>query len=328
MLKVSVIGAGNVGATAAMKMAMNHVADEIVLLDIKEGVAEGKAMDIMQCSFAENFNTKVIGVTNDYSATANSDVIVVTSGVPRKPGMTREDLVNINAGIVADVVEKCDNYSPKACYVIVSNPMDTMTFHAINTLKKLHPEYIKEGLPVIGMGNLLDSSRFRYFIWKKINEIKPELGVGINDIEDAWVLGGHGDTTMIPVHENVTVKGKNLNEILSDEEIAEVVENTMKGGSILTNLLGTSAWEAPAACIAMTVGLILHPKEDGPCIPCSIYREDHGCCIGSMTRLGRIYSYYGITSFGAEDESDGELYEKMKISAEAIKKVNSALPND
>lgn len=327
MRKVSIIGAGNVGATAAMKIAKNGSANEVVLLDIKDGVAEGKAMDIMQCSMADNFKTKVIGVTNDYFATANSDIIVVTSGMPRKPGMTREDLVGVNSRIMNSVIRECDKYSPNACYVIVSNPMDTMTMQALNILRELHPNQIMDG-SVIGMGNLLDSSRFKYFIWKKINEVKSELGVGINDIEDAWVLGGHGDTTMIPVHENVTVNGKKLNEILSDEEITEVVNNTMKGGSILTNLLGTSAWEAPASCIAMTVDLILHPQEDGPYIPCSIYREDHGCCIGSMTRLGHIYSYYGITSFGEEDESDGELYEKMKISAEAIKKVNSALPND
>lgn len=340
MNKVSVIGAGNVGATAAMKMAINHIADEIVLLDIKDGFAEGKAMDIMQCSYAENFDANVIGVTKDYSATANSDVIVVTSGMARKPGMTREDLVGVNSRIVADVVTMCDKYSPDACYVIVSNPMDTMTLHALNTLKKLHPNQIMDG-SVIGMGNLLDSSRFRYFVWKKINEVKPELGVKINDIKNAWVLGGHGDTTMIPVYKNVMVNvnyptigsatGREnveigLVDILSEEQIADIVDNTMKGGSILTNLLGTSAWEAPAACIAKTVFYILNGSS--PAIPCSIYRRDLDCCIGTLTCIGKSYGHYGITAYLAENEEDGDLVEKMKISAEAIKKVNAALPNE
>ena len=319
MTKVSIIGAGNVGATAAMKIATMDFTDEIVLLDIKEGVAEGKAMDIMQCSIAENFlQTKITGVTNDYSATENSNVIVVTSGVPRKPGMTREDLVGINSRIVADVVEKCDQYSPNACYIIVSNPMDTMTFHAINTLNKLHPDKNFNN-SVIGMGNLLDSSRFRYFIWKKLNEVNKNINIGC--IFDSWVVGGHGDTTMIPIIDMANVFDgtiKPLKDLLSDEDIAEIVNNTMKGGSILTNLLGTSAWEAPGSCIALTVHEILNPTNIP--IPCSIYREDLGCCIGTLCYLNN-----GITSYHVESEISEDLSEKIKISAEAIKKVNSVL---
>ena len=327
MYKVSVIGAGNVGATAAMKMAIIDSIEEIVLLDIKDGIAEGKAMDIMQCALSDCFGTKVIGVTNDYAATANSDVIVVTSGVPRKPGMTREDLVNINAGIVSDVVRKCDEYSHYATYVIVSNPMDTMTLHAINTLKKTHPDEDVEKF-VIGMGGLLDSSRFRYFIWKKLNEKYPNEHYWINSVKDAWVIGGHGDATMIPYigEAHIGFDGKPITDLLTEDEIAEVASNTMKGGSTLTNLLGTSAWEAPGACIADTVGDILYPCEYEHYIPCSIYREDLGCCIGTLTRLGNIsHKRTGIIDYKTED---GELIEKMKASAELIKKVNEALPKE
>ena len=326
MRKVSIIGAGNVGATAAMKIAKGEFADEVVLLDIKEGVAEGKAMDIMQCSFADNFNTKVIGVTNDYSATADSDIIVVTSGMPRKPGMTREDLVGINSRIMNSVISECDKYSRNACYVIVSNPMDTMTMQALNILRRLHPNEIMDGC-VIGMGNLLDSSRFKYFIWKALETKGYEIP--IKNIKNAWVIGGHGDKTMIPITEDVEfdnwdVETYKLNKYFTEEEIADIVDKTMKGGSILTNLLGTSAWEAPAACIAMTVEAILYGNKDA--IPCSIYREEYGCCIGTMVSLGRIYNNYGVAGVYTEDRP--EIVEKLKITAEAIKEVNSAIPTD
>lgn len=320
MKKVSIIGAGNVGATAAMKIAMNGIADEIVLLDIKDGVAEGKAMDIMQCSFDNDL--KVIGVTNDYSATANSDVIVVTSGMARKPGMTREDLVGVNSRIMNSVIRECDKYSPNACYVIVSNPMDTMTMQALNILRELHPNQIMDG-SVIGMGNLLDTSRFKYFIWKALE--RKGYNIPINDIYESWVIGGHGDKTMIPIIEDVVISsGDKLNDYFTEEEISDIVENTMKGGSILTNLLGTSAWEAPADCIAYTVKAIF----GGNCenIPCSIYREEYGCCIGTMVSLGRIYNNYGVAAIYVEDRP--EIVEKLKITAEAIKEVNSAIPKD
>ena len=322
MSKVSIIGAGNVGATAAMKMAMNLVASEIVLLDIKEGIAEGKAMDIMQCSMADDFSANVIGVTNDYSATRNSDVIVITSGVARKPGMTREDLVGINSNIMKNVIVECNKYSQKAIYVVVSNPMDTMTMQTINILEYINPgaDFKKR---VIGMGGLLDSSRFRYFIWKEL--VNKGEHLKIDNIQDAWVVGGHGDVTMIPITENVKIiEGSSINDLkdyFTDGEIEKIVENTMKGGSILTNLLGTSAWEAPGACIAETVDAILYngyysttPR------PFSVYREEYGCCIGSMVTLNRD----GVLSI--EKESDN-IIAKMKISAEAIKKVNAVIPN-
>ena len=326
MSKVSVIGAGNVGATAAMKIAKDNYVNEIVLLDIKDGVAEGKAMDIMQCALSEEFSTNVIGVTNDYSATANSDVIIVTSGMARKPGMTREDLVGVNSRIMGSVIGECDKYSPDACYVIVSNPMDTMTMQALNILRKLHPNQIMDGC-VIGMGNLLDSSRFRYFIWKAIMHKNPILVNSMNDIINTFVIGGHGDKTMIPVVEDVLVHtpwGKNvsLTKVLSKEEIDDVVDNTMKGGSILTNLLGTSAWEAPGACIAMTVDALLRRNRNA--IPCSVYSEEYGCCIGTMVGLGKPYDHYGIVAKFVEERP--ELVEKLKMTAEAIKEVNKAIP--
>lgn len=328
MRKVSIIGAGNVGATAAMKIAMNVVCDEIVLLDIKDGVAEGKAMDIMQCSMADCFNMKVVGVTNDYSATANSDVIVVTSGMARKPGMTREDLVGVNSRIMNSVIRECDKYSHNACYVIVSNPMDTMTMQALNILRELHQNQIMDGC-VIGMGNLLDSSRFKYFIWKALE--RKGYNIPMSSIRNAWVIGGHGDKTMIPITEDVDIALENtvtsyskLTDIFTEEEISDIVENTMKGGSILTNLLGTSAWEAPAACIAMTVAAILSGNRSP--IPCSIYRKEYGCCIGTMVSLGSAYSHYGVAGIYVEDRP--EIVEKLKITAEAIKEVNSAIPKD
>ena len=323
MRKVSIIGAGNVGATAAMKIAMNGIADEVVLLDIKDGVAEGKAMDIMQCSFADDFTTKVSGVTNDYSATADSDVIVVTSGMARKPGMTREDLVGVNSRIMNSVIKECDKYSKTAVYVIVSNPMDTMTMQTVNILLELHPD---EDVTkrVIGMGNLLDSSRFKYFIWKALN--RKGYDIPIVNIRSAWVIGGHGDKTMIPITDDVDIidesgiRYRKLSNIFTNDEIADIVENTMKGGSILTNLLGTSAWEAPAACIAYTVESILDGSYQA--IPCSIYREEYGCCIGTMCGLNE----FGVTEIFDEDRP--EIVEKLKITAEAIKEVNSAIPKD
>lgn len=323
MRKVSIIGAGNVGATAAMKIAKGEFVDELVLLDIKEGVAEGKAMDIMQCALSENFGTKVVGVTNDYNATENSDIIVVTSGVPRKPGMTREDLVGINSKIMSSVITECDKYSPNATYVIVSNPMDTMTMQALNILRKLHPNQIMDGT-VIGMGNLLDSSRFKYFIWCALKRKGYDFRIG--DIGNAWVIGGHGDKTMIPLVKNVTVSNSRvkLSDYLNENEIAEIVDKTMRGGSILTNLLGTSAWEAPGACISMTVEAIFNGNLDA--LPCSVYRNEYGCCIGTMVALGTVYGNYGVTGLFIEDEND--VIEKMKISAEAIKQVNATLPND
>ena len=238
MSKVTVVGAGNVGATAANVIAVKNIASEVVLIDIKEGVAEGKAMDIMQSAQTIGFSTVVKGVTNDYSQTANSDVVVITSGLPRKPGMTREELIGVNAGIVKSVATQILQYSPNAIIIVVSNPMDTMAYL---TLKAM-------GLPrnrVIGMGGALDSSRFKYYLSQK-------LGCYAHDI-DAFVIGGHGDTTMIPMKRFAAYRGIPVSSLLSAEELV--------GGATLTGLLGTSAWMAPGASVAFMVDAIINDQK-------------------------------------------------------------------
>ena len=223
-MKVTIVGAGNVGATCADVISYRGIASEVVLLDIKEGFAEGKALDIMQCATDTGFNTRVVGVTNDYSKTANSDVVVVTSGIPRKPGMTREELIGINAGIVKSVVENILKYSPDTIIVMVSNPMDTMTYLALKST----------GLPknrIIGMGGILDSSRFRTYLSLALD--KPA-----NDVS-GMVIGGHGDTTMIPLTRLASYNGIPVTQFLSDEVLQKVAADTMVGGATLTGLLGT-----------------------------------------------------------------------------------------
>ena len=254
--KVTVVGAGNVGATAANYLALNEVASEIILIDIKEGLAEGKAMDIMQTSEILGFSSIVTGVTNDYTLTANSDVVVITSGVPRKPGMTREELLGVNAGVVKTVVDNLIKYSPEAIFVVVANPMDVMTKL---TLKLT-------GLPknrVIGMGGLLDSNRFKYFL-------SEALGCNYNDVQ-GLVIGGHGDKTMVPLARYATYKGIPVSDLLPQAKIEEVVKSTMLGGATLTKLLGTSAWIAPGASIAYLVDSIINDKKR--LITCSVYLE-------------------------------------------------------
>jgi malate dehydrogenase len=254
--KVTVVGAGNVGATAANVLALNEVASEVVLIDIKEGLAEGKAMDIMQTSQLNNFDTIVTGVTNDYTKTANSDVVVITSGIPRKPGMTREELLGVNAGIVKSVVENLLKHSPDAIFVVVANPMDAMT----------HLTLKLSGLPrnrVIGMGGLLDSSRFKYYLSKALN-------CNHNDVH-GLVIGGHGDKTMIPLARFATYKGIPVNTLLPKDKVDEIVKATMVGGATLTKLLGTSAWIAPGASISHLVESII--KDQKKIIPCSVYLD-------------------------------------------------------
>ncbi|MDD4923176.1 MAG: malate dehydrogenase, partial [Bacteroidales bacterium] len=232
MSKVTVVGAGNVGATCANVMAINEIANEVVLLDIKDGVSEGKALDMMQTVTLLGIDTKIVGCTNDYARTANSDVVVITSGLPRKPGMSREDLIGVNSGIVKSVVDQLLAYSPNAILVIISNPMDTMTYL---TLKAT-------GLPknrVIGMGGALDSSRFKCYLSQALN-------ANANEVE-GLVIAGHGDTTMIPLARFATYKGMPVSEILDKETLDKVVADTMVGGATLTGLLGTSAWYAPGA---------------------------------------------------------------------------------
>lgn len=256
MSKVTVVGAGNVGATCANVLVTNQVADEVVLLDIKEGVSEGKAMDIMQTASILGINTRLTGVTNDYAMTEGSDVVVITSGIPRKPGMTREELIGVNAGIVKSVMDNVLKHSPNAIVICVSNPMDTMTYLIHKT----------SGLPkhrIIGMGGALDSARFRYFL-------SIALGANITEVEGI-VIGGHGDTTMIPLVRYAAHRGLPATELLDKETLEKVAADTMVGGATLTKLLGTSAWYAPGAAAAQLVQAILHDEKK--LISCSALLE-------------------------------------------------------
>lgn len=306
-MKVTIVGAGNVGATCADVMAYRGIASEIVLLDIREGFAEGKALDISQCATNTGFNTKVTGVTNDYAKTAGSQVVVITSGIPRKPGMTREELIGINAGIVKSVAENLLTHSPDAIFVIVSNPMDTMTYLAYKSL----------GLPknrIIGMGGALDSSRFRTYLSLALN--KPA-----NDIS-AMVIGGHGDTTMIPLTRLASYNGIPVSQFLSQEQLDKVAADTMVGGATLTALLGTSAWYAPGASVAYLVDSILNDQRK--MIACSVYLEgEYGqkdICVGVPCIIGKN---------GIEEIIDINLNDAEKAlfakSSDAVRGMNDAL---
>ena len=306
-MKVTIVGAGNVGATCANVIASQSIASEVVLLDIKEGFAEGKALDMMQTSTTLRFGTKIIGITGDYSLTSNSDVVVITSGIPRKPGMTREELIGINAGIVKDVSQNILKHSSEAIIVVVSNPMDTMTYL---TLKST-------GLPknrVIGMGGALDSSRFKTCLSSALD--RPA-----NDIH-GMVIGGHGDTTMIPLTRLASYNGIPVSELISSDELEEVAQNTMVGGATLTKLLGTSAWYAPGASVGFLVKSILNDEKR--IIPCSVfldgeYNQDD-ICIGVPCIIGKN---------GCENIVNIELNDSEKVkfseSAEAVRKMNLAL---
>ena len=295
--KVTVVGAGNVGATAANVLAINQVAAEVVLIDIKEGLAEGKAMDIMQTAQLVGFDTIVKGVTNDYSATANSDVVVITSGVPRKPGMTREELLGVNAKIVKSVVENLIKFSPEAIFVVVANPMDAMT----------HLTLKLTGLPrnrIIGI----------YYLSQALN-------CNHNDVHGI-VIGGHGDKTMIPLARFATYKGIPVSTLLPDEKIDEVVKNTMVGGATMTKLLGTSAWIAPGASISHLVESIV--KDQKKLIPCSVYLQgEYGLkdiTIGVPVVIGRN----GIEKIIPMDLNEQEL-ELFNNSAKAVKENEDTL---
>jgi len=255
-MKVTVIGAGAVGATCADNIARKELASEVVLLDIKEGVAEGKAIDMMQTAALLGFDTKIKGVTNDYAATANSDVVVITSGMPRKPGMTREELIGVNAGIVKSVTENILKYSAEPIIIVVSNPMDTMNYLTYKT----------SGLPknkVIGMGGALDSARFRYYLSQELKCSPADL--------NAVVIGGHGDTTMIPLIKHAAWGSKPVVDFLSEEQQKKIVADTMVGGATLTKLIGTSAWYAPGAGTAAMVESIL--RDEKKLISCGVYLE-------------------------------------------------------
>ena len=307
MSKVTVVGAGNVGATCANVLAFNEVADEIVMLDVKEGVAEGKAMDVMQTAQLLGFDSTLVGCTNDYAKTANSDVVVITSGVPRKPGMTREELIGVNAGIVKSVCENVLKYSPNAILVVVANPMDTMTYLALKAFK----------LPknrVIGMGGTLDSSRFTYFLTEA-------LGCNANDV-DGMVIGGHGDTTMIPLKRLANYNGVPVSTLLSAEKLDEVVKSTMVGGATLTKLLGTSAWYAPGAAASLVTEAII--KNQKKMIPCSVMLDgEYGqsdVCIGVPVILGKN----GIEKIVKLDLNADE-QKLFNESAKAVKETNAVL---
>ena len=273
-MKVTVVGAGAVGATCADNIARAQLCDELVLLDIKEGVAEGKAMDMMQTATLLGFDTKITGSTNDYSKTAGSGVAVITSGIPRKPGMTREELIGINAGIVKTVTQNILQHSPDAIIIVISNPMDTMTYLALKS----------SGLPknrIIGMGGILDSSRFKYYL-------SAAIGCTSSDLQ-AVVVGGHGDTTMIPLARLATYQGAPVAGYLNDDKLKKVVADTMVGGATLTGLLGTSAWYAPGAAGAALVEAIV--RDEKKLFPCCVYLDgEYGqkdICIGVPVIIGK-----------------------------------------
>lgn len=307
MSKVTVVGAGNVGATCANVLAFKEVADQVVLLDIKEGISEGKSLDMMQTAALLGFDTRISGVTNDYAATKDSDVVVVTSGIPRKPGMTREELIGVNAGIVKSVVENVLKYSPNAVILCVSNPMDTMTYliHKVSGLPKNR---------IIGMGGALDSSRFKYYLSQALNANLSEV--------EGFVIGGHGDTTMIPVTRFATYKGIPVTEFLSEEALQKVAADTMVGGATLTGLLGTSAWYAPGAAAASVVEAVLGDQKR--MVPCSALLEgeygEKDLCIGVPCVLGKngIEKVVELKLNAAEKEAFAK-------SAAAVHKTNAAL---
>jgi malate dehydrogenase len=306
-MKVTVVGAGAVGASCAEYIAIKDFASEVVLVDIKEGYAEGKAMDLMQTASLNGFDTKITGTTGDYSKTAGSDVAVITSGIPRKPGMTREELIGINAGIVKTVAESLVQHSPNVILIVVSNPMDTMTYlaHKVLDLPKNK---------IIGMGGALDSARFKY-------RLAEALEAPISDV-DGMVIGGHSDTGMVPLTRLATRNSVNVSEFLSQDRIDQVAEETKVGGATLTKLLGTSAWYAPGAAVSGLVQAIACDQKK--IYPCStLLSGEYGLddiCIGVPVVLGKN----GIEKIVEIELTDAEKA-KMQESAEGVRKVNGLL---
>jgi len=306
-MKITIVGAGAVGASCAEYIAIKNFASEVVILDIKEGFAEGKAMDLMQTASLNGFDTKIVGVTNDYSKTAGSDIVVITSGIPRKPGMTREELIGINAGIVKSVSSNLTEHSPNTIIIVVSNPMDTMTYLVHKT----------SGLPkhrIIGMGGALDSARFKY-------RLAEALGAPISDV-DGMVIGGHSDVGMVPLTRMATRNSVPVSKFISEERLNQVMEDTKVGGGTLTKLLGTSAWYAPGAAVSGLVQAIACDQKK--MFPCSILLEgEYGfndICIGVPVILGRN----GIESVVELELTDAEK-EHMSRSAEGVRKTNGLL---
>jgi malate dehydrogenase len=306
-MKVTVVGAGAVGATCADNIARKELAEELVLLDIKEGLAEGKAQDMMQSATLLGFDTRITGSTSDYSKTANSNVVVITSGLPRKPGMTREELIGTNAGIVKTVTQNILKYSPNAILIIISNPMDTMTYL---TLKE-------SGLPkerIIGMGGTLDSARFKY-------QLSQHLGCSPADL-NALVIGGHGDTTMIPLIRFATWNSVPVTRLLSEEKQKQIVADTMVGGATLTKLIGTSAWYAPgAAGAALVESIVRDEKKLFTC--CVSLNGEYGqkdICLGVPVVIGKN-GWEKIIPFELNSEENA-LFAK---SADAVRSMNDVL---
>ena len=306
-MKVTVVGAGAVGATCADNIARKELASELVILDIKEGLAEGKAQDMMQTAALLGFDTKIVGSTNDYSKTAGSNVVVITSGIPRKPGMTREDLIGTNAGIVKTVAENILKYSPDAIIIVISNPMDTMTYLALQAT----------GLPknrIIGMGGTLDSARFRY-------QLSQHLGASPADL-NAVVVGGHGDTTMIPLIRLATWNSAPVTNFLTKEQQEKIVADTMVGGATLTKLIGTSAWYAPGAAGAALVEAIL--RDEKKLFTCCVALDgEYGqkdICLGVPVIIGKD-GWEKILDFGLNEEEQAA----FNKSADAVRNMNDVL---
>jgi malate dehydrogenase len=306
-MKITVVGAGAVGATCADNIARAELADQLVLLDIKEGLAEGKAQDMMQTATLLGFDTRITGSTNDYSKTAGSEVVVITSGIPRKPGMTREELIGTNAGIVKGVTQQILEHSPDAIIIVVSNPMDTMTYLTLTT----------SGLPknrIIGLGGTLDSSRFKY-------QLSQHLGCSPADL-NAIVIGGHGDTTMIPLIGHATWNSIPVTNFLSEAQQQQIVADTMVGGATLTKLLGTSAWYAPgAAGAALVESIVRDEKKLFTC--CVSLNGEYGqsdICLGVPVVIGKS-GWEKIVPMNLTD-AENDLFNK---SAEAVRSMNEVL---
>lgn len=308
MSKVSVIGAGNVGATCADVLATREVANEIVLLDIKENFAEGKALDIWETAPVNQYDTRVTGSTNDYSKTANSDVVVITSGLPRKPGMSRDDLISTNAKIVKEVTEQVVKYSPDAIIIVVSNPLDVMTYCAYLTARK-------DSSKVFGMAGVLDTARYRAFL-------ATELNVSVKDIQ-GMLLGGHGDT-MVPLPRYTTISGIPVTEFIAEDKLNAIIERTKKGGGEIVNLLGTSAWYAPGASAAQMVESIL--RDQKRILPvCAWLQGEYGLkdiYLGVPVVLGKN----GIEKIIELDLNEQEM-ELLKASAGHVQEVMQVLDN-
>lgn len=305
-MKVTVVGAGNVGATCAQVVAQKNIVQEVVLVDIKEGVAEGKSLDLWQTAPVNYYDTRLVGSTNDYSKTAGSEVVVITSGVPRKPGMSRDDLISINAGIVKSVTENVVKYSPDAKIVVVSNPLDVMTYAA----------YVAAKLPktkVMGMAGILDTARYRAFL-------AEALDVSPRDIQ-ALLMGGHGDT-MVPLPRYTTVSGIPVTELIDEERLNAIVKRTINGGGELVNLMGTSAWYAPGSAAAQMVeAIVLDQKRIFPC--CIKLEGEYGLndmFVGVPVKLGKN----GVEQVIEVSLNDAEK-ELLNNSANAVKKIMDVL---